>query len=102
MKTFLVIALAQMADVATTFTALWLFPYNAAEANPLMGRVIDAGPVPAIALKVGVAALCTLCLRIMRPPKAIHAAFVLFFSLAVIVPAINNTYIIIKILNRLG
>ena len=102
MKTFLVIALAQMADVATTFTALWLFPLHAEEANPIAARLIDAGPVPAIAVKIGVAALCALSLRIMRPTRVVHTAFVLFCILTGILPAINNTYIIIEILNRLG
>ena len=90
-----------MADVATTFTALWLFPLYAAEVNPIMVRVVDAGPVPAIAIKIGLAAFCTLTLRFIRPPKTLHAAFVLGYSLAGIVPAINNAYIIIKIINGL-
>ena len=102
MKTFLIITLAQMADVATTFTALWLFPGYVGESNPLVSRILDAGPIPAVALKIGVAALCTLSLRILRPSKDNHTALVIAYILAGILPAINNIYIIIKVINRLG
>lgn len=83
LELLIMINLLSVLDLVITLTVLEM---GAVELNPLMAYLIDAGPVHAAAVKIGVVALATLGLWLLRRYRAaLTTAVVLFAAYASLV-----------------